>query len=374
MSSAIFPQYQATAASNQLVLGVPQGVLNVQGFGQVSQLNIPDPGTAKTSFILEDTKSGTQTINTTLTVNGTVTTTGTSSSNGLNVNGNIVLDNSASRFIEMGTAAVPAEADLTIQGSASSGAVTGGAVNVVAGTSATGTGGAVKITSGQATTSGPSGPVTIQSGAVVSAGTAGPVSIDTGAGGTGTPTVSLGNVNAAQINIANNSAVAPTLNIGNNANGLATTVNLANGTGVTTLNLGNTTTGASAITIGSTVSTSTITSNTSIKMNNANNGFLWTPATASAASNTVTVAGKAGVATFTAQTLAASSTLTLTITNVDAGTAGLINVYNTSAAAFSFYVQSVTWTAATNIVIVLQNGTATSSGSVTWTVPFVSFN
>lgn len=68
-------QWQGTGTKNQLVLGRngTQAVISAENFGQISTIKIPDPGVAKSSFVLTDSKSGAQSINGNLNVSGTLT-------------------------------------------------------------------------------------------------------------------------------------------------------------------------------------------------------------------------------------------------------------------------------------------------------------
>ena len=111
---------------------------------------------------------------------------------------------------------------------------------------------------------------------------------------------------------------------------------------------------------------------------NGSTGFVYSGTlTASAAAATVVLHGKVGRATFTSQTCAGNSTLALTITNAQAGSAGLVNFSTSLAAAVTgpdLFLQSIVWTSGTSIVVTIANDSVTSTGSVNWTIDFISFN
>lgn len=98
--------------------------------------------------------------------------------------------------------------------------------------------------------------------------------------------------------------------------------------------------------------------------------------TASGASNTVTLNSKVGTVTFTGQTLAANSTLTLTVTNSLAGSNGLVSLYSNQNAGLltGAVINSVTWNSSTNIVVVLSNISITIGLSNNFVISFISFN
>ena len=103
--------------------------------------------------------------------------------------------------------------------------------------------------------------------------------------------------------------------------------------------------------------------------------YLTIPST-SVASNTASLNGKIGVVSFTGQTITNGATTTFTITNVGAGSDGLVHfIFSGSAAtATSLYVQSVTWSQGVNIVVVLANAGASTTPAGTFTIKFMSFN
>ena len=105
-------------------------------------------------------------------------------------------------------------------------------------------------------------------------------------------------------------------------------------------------------------------------------GYLYTGIVASTGpSNTVTLNSKVGRVGFTLQSCASNSTLTLTVNNNVAGSSGLVSVQcATNTVSSNPIVQSVVWTANTNIVVVMYNAGTASTGSVTWVVDFISFN
>lgn len=88
-------QWQGTGSRNQLVLG-PAGqhaVISAENYGQTSIVRLPDPGRNVTSFVLTDSKTGSQTINGSLTTTGNLTTNANLIVNGsTEVTGNSVID------------------------------------------------------------------------------------------------------------------------------------------------------------------------------------------------------------------------------------------------------------------------------------------
>ncbi len=83
---------------------------------------------------------------------------------------------------------------------------------------------------------------------------------------------------------------------------------------------------------------------------------------------------KVGTASFTA-TITSGSTNTFTIANNCAGTVGIVSMTcATTTTDAIVQMQSITWTANTNIVIIVRNVGASPTGSVTFTFSFMSFN
>src|SRR5271166_3396711 len=87
----------------------------------------------------------------------------------------------------------------------------------------------------------------------------------------------------------------------------------------------------------------------------------------SAAATTVVLNSKAGGATFTGQTITTTSSATLTITNSQAGSGGVISLYNADAGTVgsNLYIRSATWTAGTSIAVVVANvGAQSNTGNI----------
>lgn len=179
--SYVVEQLQATDPKNQIVMGLrgKQAVLSAEDFGQVSVINIPDPGQATGSkFVLTDTTSGSQQIN-----------------SGIGLVGDLVFSNAADRAIRFDKTNEGAGAKLSIvgndaktgtagslvlqAGNAVAGNTFGGGVFLIGG-DATGntTGGAVTLISGRGDSVN-SGPVGIMSG-TSKTGSTGSISINTG--------------------------------------------------------------------------------------------------------------------------------------------------------------------------------------------------
>lgn len=163
-------QWQATASKNQLVLGPngKQAVISAEDFGQISTINIPDPGQARAEFVLTSSASGTQTINGNLIVTGTFTN--PSASNNEVVDGDLILTNTANRAIRHGTGPVPVTRTLSIIGSESEASQAGGTLIVQGGKATQGSavGGKVEIVGGLGFSGGAGGPVEITGASGVS--------------------------------------------------------------------------------------------------------------------------------------------------------------------------------------------------------------
>lgn len=214
-------QWQASNSKNQLVLGPngQQAVLSAENFGQISVIKLPDPGTATTNFILEDSKLGSQTVKGNLVVTGTVTSSGGSGGDEL-LNGNLVFNNAADREITWNADQTADGSSLSILGNSSDGG-NGGDVNITSGAAlsgskaagdvnisgadgfGTGAGGDVILTGGLGGLSGGGGNITLLAGEPgATSGDGGNVKVTannaTGTGLGGQVTIDAGNGGTAQ--------------------------------------------------------------------------------------------------------------------------------------------------------------------------------
>lgn len=127
-------QLRITSNENQLILGCNTGVIT-NTTGQLTTYTLPDPAVSACNFILSEA-TGPQNIH-----------------SGLDITGNIILDNSTSRSLQLGSTPSNTSADLNINGSSSLGTA-GGNVNVNAGNSQTASGGNITLNPGTGATPG----------------------------------------------------------------------------------------------------------------------------------------------------------------------------------------------------------------------------
>lgn len=123
-------QLRITAPENQIILGCNTGIISNVTTGTVTY-NLPDPATTNCKFILSEA-TDTQNIN-----------------SNVQLEGNLVLENSQNRSILHGSTSTTSPHTLLIQGSNTLASATGGSVTVHAGESATGQGGDVNIIAGK---------------------------------------------------------------------------------------------------------------------------------------------------------------------------------------------------------------------------------
>lgn len=84
---------------------------------------------------------------------------------------------------------------------------------------------------------------------------------------------------------------------------------------------------------------------------------------------------KVGTAIFDNVTITSGSINTFTINNNKAGSCGIVSLTcSTNVNNASVQIQSITWNSGTSIVIVVKNSGSESTGSVTFTFSFMSFN
>lgn len=246
-------QLLATGPKNQLVMGLngQQAVLNVEGLGQISVVNVPDPGTAKgTDFVLTNSAKGGQTINGNLTVNGSIKT---SSGDGPDlINGDLVFSHAADRQIRFDAASTgKVGANLSIVGNESTDKH-GGDITITPGKSDTKNGGDLTLNGGQGAGGGGSvfvfagtagGAITILSGAGENAeisinsrdadDNTGAISVYTGASASG---------NSGVLNIFTNDGAVQSGDIqlytGTAKTGSSGNIDIYTGTGITGANSG----------------------------------------------------------------------------------------------------------------------------------------
>jgi hypothetical protein len=94
------------------------------------------------------------------------------------------------------------------------------------------------------------------------------------------------------------------------------------------------------------------------------------------AGNSAILNSKAGCVKFSGLACKSQSTLTLTISNSAAGSVGLVN-FGASlgpTVAANLYLKNVIWTPGSGIMISIGNTGGVSTGSINWTITFISFD
>ncbi len=240
-------QWQATNDKNQLVLGPngQQAVISVEGFGQISTIKLPDPGTSTTNFILQDVKGASQTINGNLTITGSTTVNGNETvkgnlvvdgtitgTGGTDLAGDLVFSNAADRAIRFDATKATAGAKLSILGNASSGGA-GGEIAITAGapTAGNNAGGPLNLKAGAGSGTSAGGDVSITGGAgsLTAGSNGGSVSLT---GGDSNSTGQSGSIllNAGPTNVAGGVGGQAALNAGDgNGSGLGGNLTLSAG-------------------------------------------------------------------------------------------------------------------------------------------------
>lgn len=394
-------QWQATGLKNQLTLGPfgKQAVINAQNFLQISTINLPDPGTASTRFVLTDSKQGSQTIQGNLIVTGIVTSQGGSSGDDL-LNGDLVFSNAANRSIRFNAPQTNTGSTLSIIGNASTGDA-GGNLELNGGAGApSNDGGAILITSGGTSdTGGSSGRVAISTAANTE-GISGTLTITTGDSGqeagsiTIQPGSSTSTATAADLILKS----GDTSSSGDQAGDII----IVGGTGKTSKTEGGdiwidagtgvqsngavsigTLTAASNISIGNADMTTNIEifktivldDAVSIKATDVLEGFFWTPITGTSGTATTTANGRSGRASFTGVAIAGNTTVTFTVQNSSAKSSGLalFSCGSVPPDASEPFVATITWTSG-NIAVAVRNRTATTTGSLNWNIDFLCFD
>lgn len=388
-------QWQANAAKNQLVLGPngKQAVISAEDFEQISTIKIPDPGQATTNFILANVIGATQTINGNLTVTGTINSSGGSGGDDL-LNGDLVFSNAADRSIRFNAAKVTGSSSLSILGNDSLDGA-GGDVLITAGSGGDiDNGGNILITSGiSGATSGDSGDVTIASGESVNDADTGDVIIKTGGvganGDAGDIKLLVGASNLVPTggnvlirsgdNASNGDQAGNVLLVGGDnteTNGGGGDIKLTAGLGATIAKNGGISIGTDnapgLLDIGHTDMTVPIRTFKSVKMQEQDEGFLWTTVNSSIGGSTITANAKAGRVTFTGVTIAGNAQVDFIINNTSATGRGLAVFACTTVPpdASNPYVAVINWSANT-ITVTVRNRTATTTGSLNWTIDFL---